>query len=562
MPAESRRSGLPTIDLDHAAKLRILGAIMLALFLGALDQTIVSVAMPVIATELNGLELYTWVTTIYLLTSTITVPFYGKLSDIYGRKPLLIIGISLFLVGSALSGLSQSMEMLVLFRGIQGLGAGALFPISLAVIGDLFTPAERGKYQGLFGAVFGLSAIVGPALGGFITDAISWHWIFYINLPIGLISLWIIGRYLPTMRVAGVSRSLDYLGALVFTVGVSLLLVGLSNKQTGEWTDLNVGGFTLAGLVLGVVFFVIEARAAEPIVPPNLFRNRTYAGSMVATFLTAFGFFGAIVFLPLWFQSVQGSSPTESGYQILPLLVGLIGGATISGAIVSRTGRYKAILLGALVVMAIALALMTQLRAETSLPVLWVWMFLAGLGIGPTFSVFTVVVQNAVPVEKLGVATSNLTFFRQIGGSVGLAMVGTVFGTTFREQIPIQLRTQGTPEPFVQQFQALSESGAGGFDVGGVGDLGATLRAVLPPEAQPFVDQLVGAIEQAFSLAIASTFWLGVAAVVGAIFATAAIAELPLRGPSPDPVAGEPDDVVVATSASADGPMRRAPAAD
>jgi len=212
--------------------------------------------------------------------------------------------------------------------------------------------------------------------------------------------------------------------------------------------------------------------------------------------------------------------------------------------------------------MAIALALMTQLRAETSLPVLWVWMFLAGLGIGPTFSVFTVVVQNAVPVEKLGVATSNLTFFRQIGGSVGLAMVGTVFGTTFREQIPIQLRAQGTPEPFVQQFQALSESGAGGFDVGGVGDLGATLRAVLPPEAQPFVDQLVGAIEQAFSLAIASTFWLGVAAVVGAIFATAAIAELPLRGPSPDPVAGEPDDVVVATSASADGPMRRAPAAD
>jgi EmrB/QacA subfamily drug resistance transporter len=551
--------------LDHRTKLQILGAIMLALFLGALDQTIVSVAMPVIATELNGLELYTWVTTIYLLTSTITVPFYGKLSDLYGRRPLLMIGITLFLIGSALSGLSQTMEQLVFFRGVQGLGAGALFPISLAIIGDLFTPAERGKYQGLFGAVFGLSAIVGPALGGFITDAVSWHWIFYINLPLGLVSLWILARYLPTLRVAGASRSLDYLGALVFTVGVSLLLLGLSNKQAGDWTDPNVGGFVLAGLVLSVIFFVIEARATEPIVPPNLFRNRTYAGSIVATFLTSFGFFGAIIFLPLWFQSVQGSTPTESGYQIMPLLIGLIGGATLSGALVSRTGRYKVILLGGLVLMAVALTLMTQLRADTPLPVLWAWMFLAGLGIGPTFSVFTVVVQNAVPIERLGVATSNLTFFRQIGGSVGLAIVGTMFATSFREQVPVQLRAQGTPEPFVQQFQQLSANGGGGFDPGQVGDLGATLRAVLPPEAQPFVEQLVAAIQQAFSLAIASTFWLGVAAVVGAIVATATIAELPLRntfGPAP---ASASDDTVPETgdTAAADRhPLHHAPAAD
>ena len=555
----------PGAHLDHRTKLQILGAIMLALFLGALDQTIVSVAMPVIATELQGLELYTWVTTIYLLTSTITVPFYGKLSDLYGRKPLLMIGITLFLVGSALSGLSQTMEQLVFFRGVQGLGAGALFPISLAIIGDLFTPAERGKYQGLFGAVFGLSAIVGPALGGFITDAVSWHWIFYINLPIGLVSLWIIARTLPTLRVAGASRSLDYLGALVFTVGVSLLLLGLSNKQSGDWMDANVGGFVLAGLVLSAIFFVIEARATEPIVPPNLFRNRTYAGSIVATFLTSFGFFGAIIFLPLWFQSVQGSSPTESGYQIMPLLIGLIGGATLSGALVSRTGRYKVILLGGLILMAVALTLMTQLRADTPLPVLWAWMFLAGLGIGPTFSVFTVVVQNAVPVERLGVATSNLTFFRQIGGSVGLAIVGTLFGTAFREQVPVQLRAQGTPEPFIQQFEQLSANGGGGFDPGQVGDLGATLRAVLPPEAQAFVPQLVAAIQQAFSLAIASTFWLGVAAVVGAIVATAAIAELPLRNTFGPAAAAEPED---GGSAPADAPagdrhgLHQAPAAD
>jgi EmrB/QacA subfamily drug resistance transporter len=557
---------MPAISMEHGQKLQILGAIMLALFLGALDQTIVGTALPVIVTELSGLELITWVTTAYLLTSTVSVPFYGKLSDIYGRRPLLLIGVGIFLIGSILAGLSQTMEQLILFRGIQGIGAGALFPISLAVIGDLFTPAERGKYQGLFGAVFGISAIVGPALGGFITDAISWHWIFFINLPLGLISLAIIWRYLPTLRVAGASRSLDYLGALVFTIGVSLLLLGLSNKQFGEWTDLNVGGFTLAGLVLGAIFFVIEARAAEPIVPPALFRNRTYAGSIVATFLTSFGFFGAIIFLPLWFQSVQGASPTESGYQILPLLVGLIGGATISGAVVSRTGKYKAILLGALALMGVALALMTQLRTDTPLPVLWVWMFLAGLGIGPTFSVFTTVVQNAVPFDKLGVATANLTFFRQIGGSVGLAIVGTLFGSAFRDQIPTQLRARSTPEPFIAQFEQMSAQGSGGFDIGGVGDLGATLRALLPPEAQPFVETLVGAIKDAFSLAIASTFWLGVGAVVLAFIATLAIAELPLRtthGPEVEPAPETDADI------DGDGgqrrespPLRQAPAAD
>jgi hypothetical protein len=342
----------------------------------------------------------------------------------------------------------------------------------------------------------------------------------------------------------------------VFTVGVSLLLLGLSNKQTGEWTDTNVGGFTLAGLVLSVVFFIIEARAREPIVPPGLFRNRTYAGSIVATFLTSFGFFGAIIFLPLWFQSVQGSSATESGYQILPLLVGLIGGATTSGALVSRTGKYKALLLGALALMTVALILMTQLRADTPLPVLWGWMFLAGLGIGPTFSVFTVVVQNAVSIDKLGVATSNLTFFRQIGGSVGLAIAGTVFGTAFREQIPVQLRANGTPEPFVQAFQQQLASGEGGFELGGVGDIGSQLRAVLPPEALPFVDQLVLSIEQAFSLAIAQSFWLGVAAVIGAFIATAFIAELPLRGPETSPEAAGSDHV------AADRPLRQAPAVD
>ena len=249
---------------------------MLGLFLGALDQTIVGPALPTVVTDLAGNDLYVWAVTIYLLTSTISVPFWGKLSDLFGRKPIFMAGIGIFLVGSALSGLSQNMEMLIAFRGLQGIGAGSLFPVALAVIGDLFTPAERGKYQGLFGAVFGIAFIVGPLVGGFLTEQISWHWIFYVNIPIGLVSLFFIYRLLPTVKNPRATRNFDVLGGVIFTVAISFLLVGLTNKQFGEWTDTTVGGFILVGLVGTVLFILAETRAKEPIVPLSLFRIRTY----------------------------------------------------------------------------------------------------------------------------------------------------------------------------------------------------------------------------------------------------------------------------------------------
>jgi EmrB/QacA subfamily drug resistance transporter len=531
---EAPSHGFGALDLPHRAKMEILFAVLLGLFLGALDQTIVAVALPTIVTDLGGQSLLTWTITIYLLASTITVPFYGKLSDLYGRKPMLMIGITLFLIGSALSGLSQNMTQLIAFRGIQGLGAGALFPISLAIIGDLFTPAERGKYQGLFGAVFGIASILGPLLGGWLTENASWHWIFFVNIPIGIVALAVIARLLPTVKRPDVSHSFDYLGGAVFTVATGAFLIGLTNKQHNPWDVFEVGGLILIGLALWAVFVAIEARAKEPIVPLGLWRERTYASSIVATFLVSVGFFGAAVFLPQWFQFVQGASPTMSGLYTLALLAGVIISSVGSGIIVSRTGRYKPIIMAGLAVMAAGLFLMSNLRADTELPVLWSWMFVTGLGIGPTLAVFTIVVQNAVPVRDLGVATSNLTFFRQVGGSVGLAALGTIFGTRLAEEIPVQIVAAGVPQAFVDQFQA-QNAGGNATDLIRVGqDLGASILAGVPADAramiEPLIPRIVFGIQQAFSLAIDQVFLVGVGSALAAlVVVTLFMRQIPLR---------------------------------
>jgi EmrB/QacA subfamily drug resistance transporter len=522
----------PALGLSQRAKLEILFAVMLGLFLGALDQTIVGPALPTIVTQLSGNDYYVWAVTIYLLTSTITVPFWGKLSDIYGRKPIFMIGIVIFLIGSALSGLSQNMAMLILFRGIQGIGAGALFPVALAIIGDLFTPAERGKYQGLFGAVFGVAFVAGPLIGGWLTENTGWHWIFYVNIPIGIAALLVIQRLLPVVRTPSATRNFDILGGVIFTIAISFLLVGLTNKQFGDWTDPTVGGFILIGVIGSVLFAFAERRAKEPIVPLDLWKSRAYSASMISVFFAAFAFFGAIVFLPRWFQVVEGFSPTNSGLAALPLVIGLIASSIISGVVVARTGHYKRLLVASIAMIGIATLLMTQLTKDTPLPVVWTWMFLAGLGVGPTFSVFTIVIQNAVPFRQMGVATSNLTFFRQIGGSVALAFVGTIFATTFQEDLIPQMTAAGVPS------QILAGFGGGGaaFDTNqltGVGDLGAAILASVPAQFQevirPVIPAIVEGIHGAFSLAVAQTFWLGVAGSIVATLAALAIKELPLR---------------------------------
>jgi EmrB/QacA subfamily drug resistance transporter len=525
-------SDAPAVQLDPRAKLEIYGAILLALFLFALDQTVVGVALPKIVTDLRGNDLYTWAVTVYLLTATISGPIYGKLSDLFGRRPIFIWAVGLFLVASIFAGLSQEMWQFILFRGLQGLGGGAVFPVALAVVADLYTPVERGKYLGFFGATFGLASVLGPFLGGLITDTAGWHWIFFVNVPVALVSLVVCWRLLPTIRRPDSARNIDYVGAAVFAAAIAPFLIGLTNKgqRNAQWTDPAVGGLMLLGVALLFVFVWVESRVKEPIVPLDLFGIRSFSVSVIAMFMAAFGFFGAVIFLPRWFQSVREMSALESGLSLLPLVLSLIVSATVSGQIVARTHRYKALIFGSMVLLGLGLFLLTNIRAGTDLPILWLWMIVAGLGIGPSFAVFTLVVQNAVNPDRIGVASSSLTFFQQIGGTVGLTIAGTIFASRFAEELPARLEAAGVPSLFATQF---AQGGSTTSNLTGTGSLADQIRQQVPPAVQqlvePLIPGIVGAIHDAISIAIASSFWVGiVGAVIGAIVVLF-LEEVPMR---------------------------------
>ena len=510
-------------NLSSRQKLEILLAILLSLFLFALDQTVVGTALPIISTALNGASLYTWAFTIYLLTSTISGPIYGKLSDLYGRRPIFIWAVGLFLAASIFAGLSQEMWQFILARGLQGLGGGAVFPIAFAIIADLYPPEERAKYGALFGAVFGLSSVLGPLLGGFVTDTFGWPWIFFLNVPLGLVSLFVCWRLLPPIKNPESGRNIDYVGAALFTIALVPILLGLSNKRTMPWTDPWVGGLILAGLVVAVVFVWWENRAVDPIIRMQLFRTRAFTVSVASMFLAAFGFFGAIVFLPQYFQVVRGMGATESGLSLLPLVFALILGATVSGQIAARTGRYKPIILAAMLILAVGMFLLTNLRADTDLPILWLWMVIAGVGVGPSFALFAALVQNNVEPRQVGSATASLTFFQQIGGTIGLTIAGTFLADALTKQLPARLAANGLPQQMIDQFSPGGAASGGALDLTGTGDLGATILEKAGPFrafVEPYINQIVQSIHESLALAIASTYWISIgAALIAAVFA-------------------------------------------
>ncbi|MFC4586642.1 MDR family MFS transporter [Sphaerisporangium corydalis] len=405
------------------------------MFLAMLDQTIVGTALPRITADFGGAGLYTWVVTAYLLTSTVTVPLYGRLSDAYGRKPLLLIGIVVFLLGSVLCGLAQNMGQLIAFRGVQGLGAGALLPLSLALVADLFPPDRSGRVQGAIGAVMAGSYIAGPFLGGFFTDHASWRWAFFVNIPIGAVLLLIIVSRLPRVPGTGGSRP-DYAGIAVFTVAISALLLGLTEKGLDghTWTSAPVIGPLVAAAVLLGVFVLVESRAEQPIIPLHLFRNPTYTIVNITSFFTASCLFAGAVFLPRFFQQAQGQTATSSGLHIYPLMLGMVTGSILTGMLISKTRRYKPWLLAAPFLIIAGALLCSGLAVDTPTWSLVAWMALIGLGIGPMLSGLTVAIQYSVPPSYIGTASANLTFFRQIGGSVALAIAGTAYTSVVGDQ--------------------------------------------------------------------------------------------------------------------------------
>jgi len=514
-------------SVDKRRLVFIVIGVLLGMLLGAVDQTVVGTAMPQIIADLHGLQHYAWVFTAYMLASTVSVPIYGKLSDIYGRRGFFLLGMILFLAGSALSGMSQTMTQLILFRGLQGLGAGAMLPIAIAIIGDVFPPSERGKWQGLMGAVFGLASIIGPTLGGWITDNWGWPWVFYVNMPIGAVALLTAGLAIPATTRRRQHR-IDYVGATLLVLGtVPLLLAFTWGGETYPWGSVQIIGMLAFATVALVAAFIWESRVEEPIISPGLFKNSVFTVSVLASFLASAGMFGAVMYLPLFIQGVVGNSATNSGVVLTPMMLGFIASSIVGGQLLSRTGKYKVLSIVSFAVGAVGAFLLSQMDASVSNGVVVRNMVIIGLGIGVSMSLFTIITQNAFPIQKLGEVTASLQFFRSIGGTIGVAVLGTVmtnrYNAVFASNIPAQVREQLTPEQLaaLQNPQGLMAPETAGMIQQMFAQFGA--------QGQEIFAQVMLAIRESLATAITDLFVVTTIALVLATVSCFFLKEIPLR---------------------------------
>jgi EmrB/QacA subfamily drug resistance transporter len=503
---------------------------MLAMFLGALDQTIVGTAMPRIISDLGGFSQYTWITTAYIITSAVTVPITGKLTDIYGRKYFYLGGLIIFLLGSVLCGISQTMSQIIIFRGLQGIGAGVIMANAFTVIGDLFPPAVRGKYQGFMSAVFGISSIVGPTLGGYITDSLSWHWVFFVNLPLGLIVIVLFIFFFPNFRPDNLKHSIDYAGVVLLILGVVPFMLALSwGGVEYEWGSPQIIGMFIFSALALAIFLWVEYRSKEPIVPLSIFKDPIVSISSLMIFLTAVGMFGSIVFIPLFFQGVLGASATSSGNFVTPMMLGTVFGSTISGQVLSRAGGHYR-LQGAvgLALMAFGMWLLSALTVATTNGIAVRNMVITGIGLGITMPLYMLAVQNTVPYNILGAATSATAFFRSIGGSVGLAVFGSVMNNRFAAELTTRL-----PADFIklvpsQQLTTLMHNPEALMNPEALSQL-QQITSNLGEQGVTMLQQVMQALRESLALSISHVFLYALFAIALAFVINLFLREIPLR---------------------------------
>lgn len=504
--------------------------ILVAIFLSSLDQTVVSTAMPRIIADLGGFSHYTWVATVYIIASAVVIPLTGRLTDIFGRKIFFLVGLSIFLFFSMACGLSQTMAQLIVSRGLQGIGGGILMANAFTAIGDLFPPGERGKYIGFVSAMFGISSIVGPILGGFVTDALSWHWVFFLNLPLGIVALILFIKFFPHIRPDDDTHAVDYagIGALIFAIVPAMLALSWGGVEH-PWQSLQIMGLFGVAAVSVAAFILIERRCPEPIVPLTLFNNKIVAVSWAVALLTGFAMFGSIIFVPLFFQGVMGMTATASGSFLTPMMMGMVFGSAISGQLLSRMGgHYKIQGMVGIAIMGMGMALLMNMSPDTGYAQAVINIITTGFGLGMTMPLYTISVQNAVPYRLLGVGTSLTTFSRSIGGSIGLAVLGTVMHSRMVSGVADALPASVKDALPARMMAAIAENPQLLVDPDRQQQLKALIER-LDVHGRGLYDALILGLRQALADALSRTFLVALIVLAVAFVVNLFLKELPLK---------------------------------
>lgn len=497
-PTQAHSAAMASGD-THSSVRVVIGSVAVLLLLASLDQTIVSTALPTIVADLGGLDHLSWVVTAYILASTVVAPLYGKLGDLYGRRAMVFVSVSTFLIGSILCGAAGSMEFLIAARAIQGLGGGGLFVLALSIIADVIPPRDRGKVQGVFAGVFGVSSVIGPLIGGWFVEVASWHWIFYVNLPFGLAALagFFFGFKAHPKRVA---HKIDYAGAALLSIALGgMVLVTSLGGRSLPWSDPRLIGIMGVALLSLIVFLWVETRAAEPVLPLSLFRGNVFNVTSGIGFISGAMMFGSLTFIPIYLQIAKGTTPTESGWHMIPMTVGILSASTLSGRYMGRTGKYRVLPVIGLSIATVGMFLLTQLSPTTPAPMLWLALILVGSGLGTVFPVVTTAVQNTVPRDQIGTATAAGLMFRQVGGSVGVALFGAIFAA--------------------RMAAGMGDLNGSGFK--DAAELGPQMMSRLP-------DATRGAVSLVVTDALHPIYWIAMALAVAGVMLALALREVPL----------------------------------